>query len=476
VKRVGIGGIWHETNTFAARRTGLDDFAAFELLDGDAVFERHAGTGTVIGGMLDVAGFEPMALATAGAWPGGRVTASTLTQLLTRLAVALRSVGPLDGVLLELHGAMVAEGEDDVERAVIEAVRQVTGKAPVVPVLDLHGNPSPMMVAGCDALVGYDTYPHVDMRARGEEAATIMTELLEGAAYRTLLRKVPRLISPLAQATDDEPMRGLESRARELEGETGIRRVSLFPGFPYSDVARAGFSVVVTVVEGSEPSGTAAASEIATDAGRHDWTVRRPGPGEAVAAAMSADTHPVVLADVADNIGGGSPGDGTALLAELLSQGAEGAVVTIADGEVAREASRRGVGSVIQAEVGGKTDRHHGDPVPIRGKVVGVTEGRYRTEGTWMTGREFSMGTTAVIAVDGVTLVVMERPAPPFHREHLTSQGIDPAAAKIIVAKGAIAWRSAYGPDAQMVIEVDTPGICPVDPNALERTVPPMAV
>jgi microcystin degradation protein MlrC len=476
VKRVGLGGLWHETNTYAVRSTSLTDFEAFELLEGDAIVDRHAGTGTVLGGMLDTRGFEPVPLFTAGAWPAGRVTAETLGVLCSRFRAALSNAGKLDGVLLNLHGAMVAADDDDVERMVLALVRDVVGDLPVVAVFDLHGNPSPEMVGLCDAVVVYDTYPHVDMRERGREAAEIMVELLDGARYRTLVNKVPILVSPLAQGTDDPPMQRLEARARELEQDPTIRRVALFPGFPYSDVARAGFSVVITYPEDGVESARVAAAEIAGAVERHDWRVERPDPTAAVAAAIRSAARPVVLADVADNIGGGAPGDGTALLAELLDQRAHGVVMAIADAEVAVEAARRGAGAVLRTSVGAKTDRLHGDPVPIRGTVVRITDGRYVSTGTWMSGQEFAMGTTAVVEADGVTLVVMERATPPFHSEQLTSQGIEPEKAAIIVAKGAIAWRAAFGDVARKVIEVDTPGICPVDPHALPRTTELMRV
>lgn len=476
-RRVALAGLWHETNTYSARPTDLEAFRSFELLAGEEIVAEHAGKGTVVGGMLEGAeGFQVVPVLTAGAWPAGRVTRPTLDELLGRLAQGLRRAAPLEGVLLDLHGAMVAEGVDDVEAAAVGVVREVAGQVPVAAVHDLHGNPSPETAASLEVLVGYDTYPHVDMRERGREAAGLVGELLGGARLRTLVGKVPLLVSPLAQATDAPPMIDLRKQADRLQEQAGVLRISLLAGFPYSDVARAGFSVVVVYEEGAGEAARQAAGELAgeVERRREDWVVRRPGPAEAVAKAIESPDHPVVLVDVADNIGGGSPGDGTALLAELLAQGAEGAVVTIADGEVARAAARVGEEGQLAARVGGKTDDRHGDPVPVRGRVRRVTDGRYRTEGTWQTGREFSMGTTAVLEVEGIRLVVTERATPPFHGEQLTSVGIDPSRAAIVTAKGAIAWRSAFGDLARRVIEVDTPGICPVDPYVLERTTEPM--
>lgn len=474
--RVGIAGLWHETNTYSSQPTDLPRFAAFELLDGEAILGAHLGTGSVISGMLDSEDFDYVPIATAGAWPSGRVTKAALEDLHGRLQVGLEAAPSLDGLLLDLHGSMVAEGEDDVELATIRLIRDYVGDIPVAVVHDLHGSPSPDFVSQCDVLVGYDTYPHVDMRERGEEAGRMLASVLGGVRLRSLVRKVPLLVSPLAQGTDGDRMRRLNARARELEGESGIRRISIIPGFPYSDVERAGFSVVTVHEEGYRELAHNLSGVLADMIEDEDWTVDRPDAASAVAEAIGSDVHPVILADVADNIGGGSPGDGTALLYELLAQGAEGAVVSLADEEAANKAHHLGKRATFEGMVGGKTDPFHGDPVPVRGEVVELSDGSYRTQGTWQTGRSFSMGLTAVIDVDDVTLQVMERPTPPFHGEQLTSVGIDPAAASIITAKGALAWRAAYGDVARRVIEVDTPGICPVDPYVLTRSTMPMRV
>jgi microcystin degradation protein MlrC len=190
--------------------------------------------------------------------------------------------------------------------------------------------------------------------------------------------------------------------------------------------------------------------------------------------ALGGRGGPGLLVAGADTVGGGSPGDGTVLLGELLAQGASGAVVTIADAEAAIAAAAAGPGGRLETPVGGKTDPRHGAPVPISGRIVRITDGRYRSGGTWMTGREFELGTTAVVDAGGVTLVLTERAVPPFHAEQLESVGVHAREASIVVAKGAVAWRAAYGDIAGEVIEVDTPGICPLDPAVLERATVPM--
>jgi microcystin degradation protein MlrC len=473
--RVGIAGVWHETNTYSARSTSLADFEALEFLRGTEVIDMHAGTGTVVGGMIAALDFDIVPLATAGAWPGGRVTRDALDAIFERLHDELARTR-VDALLLDLHGAMVAEGIDDVELETLRLVRGVLGDVPLVAVHDLHGNPSPAMVELCDAFVAYDTYPHVDMRERGAEAANLLARILGGEAMRAIVGKVPLLSTPLAQATDTPPMRDLAARARDLERRDGIVRLSLLPGFPFSDVERAGFSVVVTFAADAQTTAQELIEELRSELERRApaFTVARDRAEKAVRRALAAARRPVILVDVADNIGGGAPGDGTAILAELFKQRAHGAVVPIADAEVAHAAARAGAGATVRVDLGGKTDELHGPPIPIDARVVRITDGSYRGGGTWKTGQQFSMGTTAVLEASGITLVVMERPVPPFHAEQLLSVGIEPRETAIIVVKGAVAWRAAYGDVAAEVIEVDTPGICPLDPLSLARTTTPM--
>jgi microcystin degradation protein MlrC len=172
---------------------------------------------------------------------------------------------------------------------------------------------------------------------------------------------------------------------------------------------------------------------------------------------------PVVLADVADNVGGGSPGDGTVLLAELIRQGAKGALVLIADPEAVHACLRAGVRETVTVAVGGKVDRMHGEPVTVTGRVRALTDGVFRNRGPMRDGLVDDQGRTAVLDVDGITLVLTERKLPMWNLQQLRSCGIEPTEQRIIVCKGAIAHRAAYAPIAQQLIEVETPGCCSGD-------------
>lgn len=499
--RVGVVSFWHETNEYSARAAGLEQWQEYELLTGAAVDDAHRGTRSVVGGFLDSlesAGAIAVPVFAAGAWPSAPAPAPVFAELLERLRDALRDAvrdaGPLDGVALNLHGAMVVSGEvgvggvgaggvgaggNDAEVAIVAAVRDVCGDIPIAAVLDLHGNPSVALAAAVDALVGYQTYPHVDMWECGDTAARFVLRAIGGEELGTTIAKLPFLTSPLAQGTDG-PLGDVLRWAIDRAPGAGVERVSVMAGFAYQDSARVGMSVLAV----APLSRSAEAERFATEVGErlaaaHEtgaFRVERPSAADAVASAIAAPGHPVVLVDIADNIGGGSAGDGTVILAELLAQGASGAVVALADAEVARAAHDAGVGAILDVAVGGKTDGLHGAPVPVTATVESLSDGRYVSRGSWATGQAFDMGLTAVLRVDGVRLVVTERATPPFHRETLTSAGVEPGEARILVAKAAVAWRAAYGEDAKTVIEVDAPGACPIDPWVLPRESEPVTV
>jgi microcystin degradation protein MlrC len=478
--RVGLVSVWHETNQYSRRLADIAQWRDYELLAGEAVRTAHVGTRSVVGGFLDSLGDRAVPVFAAGAWPSGPSPAKAVETLLDRLTEELTAAGDLDGIALNLHGAMVAEGMPDAEVEVVRRIRAVHGDIPIVAVLDLHGNPSVELAAAADALVGYKTYPHIDMWESGRDAVGILDRMLGGEAVTTSIAKLPYLTCPLAQGTADGPIGHAIDWTTSEADRRGLLSASVLAGFAYQDTERAGISVLAVSAAEDRAVAEALVAETAEriqasfDAG--EFIVTRPDAAAAVQQAIASEAHPVVLADLADNIGAGSAGDGTVILAELLSQGALGAIVVIADPEVVRVASTAGVGATVETEIGGKTDRLHGDPVAVTGAVRSVSDGEYTTAGSWATGQTFSMGATVVLEVEGVTIVVTERATPPFHREHLTSVGLDPAAARILVAKGAIAWRSAYGDDAAAVIEVDAPGACPLDPWSLPRTAVPVRV
>lgn len=480
--RIAVAGVWHETNVFGPHLATLERFEEYESLEGADIVKRHQGVKTVIGGFLDgieEGGGVAVPTFSAGAWPGGPAPARVLAELLARLAQSIRDAHgehPLDGVLLNLHGAMTAEVTADVEAAVVRVVREIVGPdVPIGAVLDLHANPTKQFVTQCNVVICYDTYPHVDMWERGVEVASLILEAVRGRHLRTTIRRSSLLTLPAAQGTADEPMAGIRQRALSAAAATGAGRISICAGFAYTVPERIGLSALVVHDESSTSLAEDLAVSVIRDIEAHaqEFTVTRPTVRDAVTAALEdSGDRPVILADLADNIGGGSAGDGTALLSELLDRGGRGIFAIIADPEIAEQAHSIGVGRSFSGALGGKFDRLHGQPIHTTATVVTVTDGAYVGGGSYMTGQSFDMGPTALLDLGNgaATVLVTTRPTPPFHIEQYTHAGVDPTSARYIIAKGAIAWRSAYEDIAGTVIEVDTPGACALDIFGLQES------
>jgi microcystin degradation protein MlrC len=261
-------------------------------------------------------------------------------------------------------------------------------------------------------------------------------------------------------------MRSLLGLARADERRPGILGVSVMAGFPYADVPEMG-PAVIAVADRDRPLARAVADELAARMWevRQEFRVPCPGPAEAVRQALASDRRPVVLVDLGDNIGGGSAGDGTVLLAELIRSKARDAVAVLYDPDAVGAAREAGVGGRFERAVGGRVDRLHGEPVFVRGIVRSLHAGTWVEDMPRHGGRRFNdQGPTAIVEVEGpIRLVVNSLRTPPFSLGQLTSIGIEPGRQAILVVKAAVAYKAAYGPIAGRVIEVDTPGLTSLD-------------
>ena len=459
--RIAVGGLMHETHTFAAERTLAEPF---QLREGDEI-QALAGTNASIGGALDgcrAAGAEIVPLVYGFAIPAGYVDREVYEDLVSRLIGPLAAAGAVDGVVLTLHGAMVVEGIDDAELDMLKRVRGVVGPdVPVAVTLDFHANTSRRLTELATLIVGYDTYPHVDPGVRAEEAVDLLVRTIRGEISPTMGFAAPPLMPvPQAQMTGREPFASLFARVHELEDSGRALSITLAGGFAYSDVPMAGLSV--TVVTDGHPD---LAQELANEIAQMAWDRREemifsnvPVP-EAVAAAIAEPNGPVVLVDVGDNVGGGTPGDATEVLAELLRQGAERAVVVMADADAATQAREAGVGAEVDLLVGGKVDRLHGEPVRVRGVVQSLHDGRWVHEGPENAGVPVDSGPTAVVQSGGVTVVINSRKTMPGDQQQLKSVGIEPTEQHILVMKSAIRWRGGFESITARSIDVDTSGL-----------------
>jgi microcystin degradation protein MlrC len=469
--RIAIGGVMHESNTFAPLPTDRVRFVQGSLIRGDELLETWCEAHHEVGGFIAGAaryGYDLAPTMMAWATPAGPVEDDVLDEVIAEI-VAGCCQSSADGLLLALHGAMVSRSYPEADAEVLRRLRAALGDdLPIVATLDYHANVSPAMAGYADALVGYQTYPHTDQRQVGLAAAGLMARTIRKEVRpRTAVARPPMVLNLLGQETDREPMRSLMALARQVERRPGLLSVSLMAGFPYADTLAMGPSVIA-VSDGDR----AIAHNVAEELAGRMWAVRRelfvpcPRPEEAVPQALASDRGPVVLVDLGDNIGGGSAGDGTVLLAELLRQRAAGAVVVLCDPDGVRAARQAGPGGCFERAVGGRIDRLHGEPVPVRGVVQSLHDGTWVEDQPQHGGRRFNdQGLTAVIAIDGPnTLVLDSLRTPPFSLGQLTSLGIDPMRQSVLVVKAAVAYQAAYGPIAARVIEVDTPGLTAIDP------------
>lgn len=479
VPRIAVGGILHESNTFSPRLTGLDAFARgatrrdgeIEAEFGDAA---HEVGGFLVGGREH--GLRLVPTLVANAVPSGTVSDDAFEALTGELIARLRAAGRIDGVLLALHGAMVTQSYPDADAEILRRLRRALGAdVPVVATHDAHANVAVEEVDLCSALVIYKEVPHVDQRDRGRQAAAIMARIVgEGLRPAQAIAKPPLLYNILFHDTTRPPMLPLVNELKRLEREDSrILAASAAVGYQYADVPQMGPSVVV-VTDGDRGLAREEARRLAglMRDHRHQMRIELPDAAEAVRRAIGTDRLLAVLVDLGDNIGGGSAGDGTALLAELLRQGASGFAVPIYDPGAVKQAFLGGVGSPFDGEVGGKSDDLHGDPVRVRARVKLLYDGKYTETAARHGGmRYLDQGATAVLEVSGATgqdpgfvLINSER-HPPFSLGQLTSAGIHPEQLRVIVVKAAVAFRAAYEPIAGTIIPVDTQGLTAVDPR-----------
>lgn len=464
-RRILVTGIWHETNTFSVRRTDLAAFRAYQYAEGTEVLDQHEGTNTEIGGMMEAAPRHDFALQPAlfaGAVPSGLITREAFEHIVEVSCRRAEELAPLDGALVALHGAMVAEGVHEADAHLLARLREVLGRAcPLVATFDFHANLSEALVANADVLIGYDTYPHIDMAERGREAAAVLAQLIESDGPPTsAFRKLPMVSAAQVQCTNEPPMRDVMSLLAEAERRSGILLGSIAAGFPYADVPQLGMSVLAYGREPQEVNAVADGLAEAIWSRRDAFVPHLLSVAEAVATAMAAARGPVILVDVADNVGGGSPGDGTVVLEALLTARPRSAALVLWDPDAVATATECGTGSRFREMVGGKADRMHGSPVKLEGKVEFVGPVEYQRESTYMTGQLIRLGNAAVVNATGVRVVLTEERVMPFDSTHLRIVGIEPEDQDIIVVKSAIAWRAAFGDIAARELYVDTPGIC----------------
>ncbi len=482
--RVLTGLFMHETNTFSVQPADIPAFHAMLYVDTQEIAAKLRHTNSEMGGFLESAdrlGWDLVHTVAAIANPSGKVTGEAWDAIAGKILRTARDGGPFDGVVLALHGAMVTDRDDDAEGALLAALRDIVGpQVPIAITLDLHANVGPEMARLADIIVSYRTYPHIDMRERGKQAAALLHRAMQGEVRpRTVLARRAILEGIDSGRTDAGPMVDLLRQVDEIEAaDPGVLAISINAGFPMADIEIAGPSVAVTG-DGEDARFHAIAEQLMDQVWdtRHvvNNTYLTPAEAAAIAADHPADGRPLVIADYADNPGAGTYGDATNLLAAMLEAGLpDAAFGAVRDAEAAAALHRAGTGAEVTLALGGKVDpRFGGPPLTLTGTVVHLSKGRFVCDGPMWAGVEKSLGPSAVFRVAGIDILVATNLLQVIDLQTFAANGIDPRAKRTVALKSMQHFRAAFEPIASAVIVADSGGLGSPDHTRLPyRKVP----
>ena len=476
--RIAVGGMQHETNTFMPTQTDYAYFCAHRdrppLVRGADIAKWLDGASIGLSGFMAAMQdkHELVPLVWAGGGAGGMVTDEAFERIAGEIVDALSRQMPVDAVYLDQHGAMVTAAYQDADGELLRRVRACIGPdIPLVASLDYHANISPLMAEHADALVSYRTYPHIDRRETGERAARVLGALVErGRPAGRALRNLHVVVPSHQQPTAMEPTKSFVDLCEA--GETGdVINLSYLGGFRLSDIEYCGISVVATAwtQEAADRAADAVAEEILRREGDFGEPMLEPDACAARAIEIaSASDRPVLICDPQDNPGGGGSGDTTGMLAALVRAGAEGAVVgTLHDAAAAEAAHAAGVGAEVTLDLGGKAAIADNEPFHGTFEVRALGDGRLRTTGPVIGGRDIDVGPTALLAIGGVSVLVTSNRVQANDQSLFRHVGVEPKDQKILGLKSAVHFRGDFEPISAAVLVVKAPGGCPADPTEL---------
>jgi microcystin degradation protein MlrC len=485
--RIAVGGFQHETNTFAPQRATWDDFARADAwpgyVRGPELFDAVAGFNIPIAGAVETLrrlGYELIPLSWCSAPPSSYVDEDAYERVAAGILEDLAAAGPLDGIYLDLHGAMVAAHQEDGEGELLRRIRGLVGAAlPIVASLDFHTNMTAEMVRHASAMIGYRTYPHIDMAPTGSRAAELLDRLIrEKRPLCKAFRQADFLIPLVWQCTMAEPTKGIFDLMEEIErGDAshnqGIVSITHTPGFPPADIAECGPALVVYGRDQETADAAADRLLAALEAKEAEFAGRLYTADEAAQEAIRlarTATKPIVLADIQDNPGAGGTSDTVGLLRALIAHQAAGAVIgMIVDPEAAAAAHAAGEGALLPCGVGAKVGYAGETPVEARWRVVRIAGGDFVGTGPMFGGAKFHIGPMALVTDEdsGVSAVLAAARIQACDQEQFRHVGIEPVAVPILALKSTVHFRADFQPIAETVLCVLSPGAHVSDPVEL---------
>ena len=476
MKRIAIAGFQHETNTFAGSQADLPDFEMDDswpgLLSGEDAITVTRGMNLPIAGFVAAceadAGIELQPILWASAEPSGPVTDHAFETILGRITDQLRALMPLDGVYLDLHGAMITQTHADGEGEILSRVRASVGPdVPVVISLDMHCNVTRKMVALANAITIFRTYPHLDMSETGARCLPPLRAAMSGQKLYKVFHQLPYLIPMHAQFTGAPPMSDLYAQARDASTDGALLELAV--GFTGGDMIDTGPS---TLAQAENPQKAQAMADqllrnaLAAEAA---FDCRLPDATTGIRTAMALPKgKPVVIADVQDNPGGGTSSDTVGLLRAFMAEGAQGVLMGLMhDPEAAAAAHAAGIGAVCTLGLGGHSGLPGEAPVMGRYRVEALSDGAVRYEGEMYGGGVAQIGPTAVLRPLDTTadlqIVVSTVRNQCLDLAYFRHIGLQPENARILCVKSTVHYRAAFDPIAQTALSVGATGALSCD-------------
>lgn len=467
--KIIIARVNHETNTFSPIATPLEAFGLHGPAWNEDAYRDQKGARTAMGAFLDIAKSIPdVAVITpvsATAYPSGRVTAHAYDRICESILNAVAQ--GCDAIMLDLHGAMVADGADDGEGELLERIRRIAPHTPMCVALDLHANVTAKMVENCDIIVSFKTYPHIDMYETGAHAGRLLVDMIDRRATPLVRwRQLPLLSHTMRSTTLEGAMQRAVDAAKAAESEHGVLAVSVLAGFGLADFKDAGVSVVV-VADGNAELADAVAEHIA----RQIWDDRQgfiydseplaQSLARARELAAGGGSGTVLLLDHSDNVMSGGTCDTMDVLMAAIQAGLNDiAVGPICDPEAVAVLANAGVGaSVHDITLGNRfarSDDSRTQPCRVSGIVQNLTDGDFQVTGPIYTGSTVHMGKTAVLDIGAARIVITENRIEPFDLGVFTSVGIDPTGKSFLVLKSRMYCRPVFVPISKGLVECDS--------------------
>ena len=470
-KRVGVASIIQETNTFSANQSTMQDFEIQGIWLGADVVAKSQGLNIEVAGSLERLhrhGLEAIPLVRAWAMSGGVLLDTELAKLKKLLKQEISAAGTLDGLILNLHGALVSESDDHADAQISEFAREILGAdIPIVITHDLHGNPSRRIIAASSALIGFRTYPHIDQGDTGRRAADLMNELLSNnRRLGTVLKKLNMIIPAETMGTSDQPLLQIRELADSLVDDQ-ILDISLFPVQPWIDVSEVGFGITVVHAGDIER-----ANQCAETIRRALWKIHK----EFQATLYSIDDaidraikdyqgKMQVLAQSSDAPTGGSTGDDSRVVAALVNYGSDiPSACTVVDAPAVDKAFAHSIGDDVALSLGFKIDPRWGSPVAVNAKLINKGDAPVVLTGPAMTGQVVSIGRWVVLeSSNKVKILVSESGTTTFDPAGYEIAGIDLDECVIVHVRSPLLFKSGFAGRYGQAFSLDLDG--PTTPN-----------